>query len=160
MGASWSPDGLHIAFYSTRVGSDSDGFVVPHSGGEPRRILKGPSRYLQWSPNGEWIGFLSGFNSGRFARVPASGGIPEELANDVGGFFRWSRDGKRVYFPRNRELWELTLADNTQRRLTVLSGQAGGLVPYTLAVGTAHLYFAWSNDTGDIWGMDVVGPER
>ena len=31
---------------------------------------------------------------------------------------------------------------------------------FALAVGPAHLYFAWSDDPGDIWVMDVVGPER
>jgi Tol biopolymer transport system component len=160
MGPSWSPDGQNIAYYhADHVGGDSDGFVMPLTGGERRRILNGPSRYLQWSPDGEWIGFLSGLSTQRFARVAASGGTPEELPSDVRGIFRWSRDSKRIYFSRDRELWELTLATNAERRLTALSLNPGGLVSYTLAVGAAHLYFAWSHDTGDIWVMDVVAPE-
>jgi hypothetical protein len=91
--------------------------------------------------------------------VPASGGTPEELT-DVEGFFRWSRDGRRVYFPRDRELWEFTLADKAERRLTGLSQRAGSLGSWALAVGAEHLYFTWSNDVGDIWVMDVVPPER
>jgi Tol biopolymer transport system component len=155
---SWSIDGRQIAFYSDREGGVSDGFVMPLEGGAPRQVLKGPSRFLQWSPDGAWIGYTT--SSRRFARVPAAGGPPQELTNEVGSTFRWSGDGERIYFGRDGELWALTLAGGAERRLTRLSGRAGSMGNYALAAGPAHLYFTWSSDLGDIWVMDVAAPIR
>jgi TolB protein len=151
---SWSPDGTQIAFYSDREHGVSDAFVVPLGGGVPRQIVKGPSRYPQWSPDGAWIAYV--LASRRLARVPASGGAVEQLAEDA-GTFRWSSEGKRIYFIRNNELWSVTLASGAERQVTRLSGRAGDLG--ALAVGTAHLYFTWRSDVGDIWVMDVAAAE-
>jgi hypothetical protein len=43
-----------------------------------------------------------------------------------------------------------------QRRLTRFVQKPGSLGGSALAASKTHLYFAWRNDVGDIWVMDVV----
>ncbi len=56
----WSPDGARIVFYSiAQEGGDQDLFVMPSTGGEPKRLLERPgSQYPDaWSPDGRFIAF-------------------------------------------------------------------------------------------------------
>lgn len=92
--------------------------------------------------------------------MAAAGDAPQQLTSTPAGHFRWSPDGSRIYFrsqARGSGLWALTLADLRERRVTQLTGRAGSVGSNGLAVDTAHLYFTWSSDLGDIWVMDV-GP--
>ena len=57
-----------------------------------------------------------------------------------------------------RNVWVVSLADRVERQVTDLRGRGGRVGP-GLAIGTEFLYFAWGQDTGDIWVMDVVDEE-
>jgi len=50
--------------------------------------------------------------------------------------------------------------DGHERRMTRFSQRAGNLGPYALAADSKYLYFAWRNDLGDIWVMDVVSQDK
>jgi serine/threonine protein kinase/Tol biopolymer transport system component len=109
----FSPDGTQIAFESE--GGDHDGiFVVSTSGGEPRLVAErgvGP----RWSPDGQWLAYWVGPDSGSFgpdsARkvflLPASGGEPQQFRPEflTASFPVWSPDGKYMMFMglRDRE---------------------------------------------------------
>ncbi len=158
---SWSPDGRNVLFYSNRTGN-IDAFIVPATGGEARRLTTeaSPDYFPQLSPDERWMVFAS-FRDGinRLWRMPASGGAAELMTQAPAFFFRWSPDGKQIYFPGdqrgNNDLWSVTI-DGHERRMTRFSQRAGSLDPNSLAADSAYLYFAWRNDLGDIWVMDVV----
>src|SRR5437667_1038434 len=61
-----SPDGKSIAYVVTRADkvenrTDSDVWLVPVVGGEPRQLTAGPKhdRHPRWSPDGRWLVFES-----------------------------------------------------------------------------------------------------
>jgi Tol biopolymer transport system component len=159
----WSPDGAAIAYYAS-TGPDVNAFVVPADGGEPRQITTGPvSKYFpQWSPDGKWMYYASQERAGasQVFRKPAAGGSPVQVTTQPVYYYRISHDGTRMYFPGtdrgSNDLWELTLADGRERRLTRFVQKPGSLGGSALAASKTHLYFAWRNDVGDIWVMDVV----
>jgi eukaryotic-like serine/threonine-protein kinase len=163
----WSPDGLTIAFYGPS-GNAMNLFVVPASGGDTRQITTGPgSRYFpQWSPDGRWIYFAFGSGTAaRIFRMAVDGGNPEPVTTAAAYHYRWSGDGTRMYFPGiqrgSNDLWEMTLSDRRERRLTRFIQRTGRLGELALAASKTHVYFTWRQDVGDIWVMDVVsGSDR
>jgi hypothetical protein len=58
LGLSWSPEGnlLAVALASDESG-DFGIFIVPPSGGRPRRVAPGPAGERAWSPDGRWIAY-------------------------------------------------------------------------------------------------------
>jgi hypothetical protein len=68
--ARYSPDGRWIVFTRSRSGimlqPDSELFMIPASGGQPRRMRCNRKRFNSWhsfSPNGKWLLFSSKVNS-------------------------------------------------------------------------------------------------
>src|SRR6266567_3055072 len=103
-----SPDGKSIAYVITRADkgenrTDSDVWLVPMAGGEPRQLTASPKhdRHPRWSPDGKWIVFESN-RSGAFQLylIAADGGearplttISTEATQPV-----WSPDGRNIAF--------------------------------------------------------------
>lgn len=157
----WSPDGREIAFGSDRGGGGI--WVVSSKGGEPRHVATpgqapvwSPDVPPAWSPDGRWLFVGGGW------LVPASGGEAEPMVrgmtSDEGG--RWSKEGTEIYFARKdgngANFWALSVADRKERQLTALEGRKGRLPGYAPATDGRYLYFAWWEELGDIWVMDVV----
>ncbi len=100
----FSPDGQSVAF-SGNYDGNMDVYVLPVTGGEPRRITHHPmpDRVLDWYPDGNHILYASSMESGRqrfnqFFRTPAAGGLPEKLPVAYGEFGVLSADGKTLAF--------------------------------------------------------------
>lgn len=84
-----SPDGQQVAYVVTDVlkaenRTQSDIWVVPAAGGEPRRLTDAPKhdRHPSWSPDGKWIVFESN-RDGNFQIwiMPAKGGKARKLTS-------------------------------------------------------------------------------
>lgn len=103
----FSPDGNWIAFTGEYDGN-IDAFVIPASGGEPRRLTYHPSgeTVIGWSQDGKSVLFLSTRGGGmplpKMFAMPVSGeGLPTELPFPMaGGPASFSSDGSRLaYMP-------------------------------------------------------------
>ncbi|PZX19664.1 TolB protein [Palleronia aestuarii] len=100
---SYSPDGSEIVFESDRSGTPQL-YVMPASGGEPRRISYGQGRYGTpvWSPRGDLIAFTKQ-NAGRFhIGVMRTDGSEERLltASFLDEGPSWAPNGRVIMFTR------------------------------------------------------------
>jgi tricorn protease len=96
----FSPDGREVAFSGNYEGSD-DVYVMPVSGGEPRRVTYHGSadRMIGWWPDGRSLVFASRRDSftervGQFFKINAQGGLAEQLPIPYGEYGAVSPDGK------------------------------------------------------------------
>jgi len=116
----FSPDGQKIAFTGQYDG-DLNVFVMPATGGEPKRLTYHPalqqttermgpeSIVMDWTPDGKSILYRSREEThdvwdGRLYLVSPDGGYPQPLPLPRGGFASFSADGKRIaYCPIYRD---------------------------------------------------------
>ena len=103
-GPFYSPDGSSIAYLAALHGN-SDVYIVPASGGVPRRITWHPagSGVVGWSPDGKDVLIRSGAASfrhfDRLFRVHADGsGVPEPLPLPSGFEGSFSPDGQSLAY--------------------------------------------------------------
>ncbi|NLG99087.1 MAG: S9 family peptidase [Chloroflexi bacterium] len=105
-----SPDGEIVAYTVTQANWKQNEFVkqiwvVPVSGGEPRQLTfaRSSSFSPRWSPDGQWLAFLSRRNDDahtQIYRISPKGGEAERLSEhetDIESF-KWSPDGRSIAF--------------------------------------------------------------
>ena len=96
-----SPDGKRLAF----VAMDKL-YVMDFPGGTPRRLtdLQGNDAQPAWSPDGQWIAFVTWTrDGGSLYKIPAAGGRATQLTPGNALYVQpaWSPDGKRVVAMRS-----------------------------------------------------------
>jgi len=109
---------LAISSFGAKGGADnglSVGYVVPISGGQPKRVTTiAPSYIHSWSPDGKWLIFTSKRNNNfDIYKVSSEGGTETRLtadtAYDDGSEF--TPDGKWIYFNSTRsgrmQIWRM-----------------------------------------------------
>ncbi|MDB5130527.1 MAG: translocation protein TolB [Mucilaginibacter sp.] len=119
-------DGKWLAISSSDKSGNSIGWVLPVTGGEPRRINEiGPSYMHGWSPDGKYIVFCGSRNKEYDVyRIPATGG-PEVRLTTAPGLDdgpEYSPDGKYIYFNSVRsglmQVWRMKADGSEQTQLT------------------------------------------
>jgi dipeptidyl aminopeptidase/acylaminoacyl peptidase len=103
-----SPDGRWVAYVVTEVDkpnnrTNSDVWVIPTSGGEPRQITSSPKhdRHPRWSPDGKLIAFESNRDgSYQIYTVSPSGGEAKRVTSISTEATQpmWSPDGRLIAF--------------------------------------------------------------
>ncbi len=109
-GPVFSPDGSLVAYTGTFNGN-TDVYVAPATGGEPRRLTYNPAPDIAvgWTPDGKSVLFRSNRYSYsdpyQLFTVAATGGFPSELPLSMAQRGSYSPDGTRIaYVPNFR--WE------------------------------------------------------
>ena len=120
MAARFSPDCSQIAF-TGQYGGDSQVYVVPATGGEPKQLTFYPAmgplpqrwgfdnQVYGWTPDGKSVLFRSwrdsrNISDPRVFTVAVTGGLPTVLPMPQSGTARFSPDGKQmVYSPKFRD---------------------------------------------------------
>jgi len=119
-------DGKWLAISSADNTGASMGWVLPVTGGEPRRLTPvGPSYMHGWSPDGKYIVFCGARNNEYDVyRVPSEGGPEERLTTSPGldDGPEYSPDGRYIYFNSVRsglmQVWRMKADGSEQTQLT------------------------------------------
>ncbi|MEM9329361.1 MAG: hypothetical protein AAGA85_27115, partial [Bacteroidota bacterium] len=112
-GAQISPDGQHIVYHQTTTDWENNRYDrelwITKNGGAPFQLTNNPdgsSTSAQWSPDGQWIGFLSQRGDHTQIHVMRSAGgeafAYTDIDGDVSGF-QWSPDGAQIAFLRSED---------------------------------------------------------
>ncbi len=132
-GPIFSPDGTMVAYTGNYHGND-DVYVVPATGGEPRRLTYHPGEDVAvgWTPDGKNVLFTSQRASYSDPRqlftVPVGGGFPSELPLPMGSagsyspdgthlayvpIFQWEPDWKQYHGGQTTPIWIADLSDSS-----------------------------------------------
>jgi serine/threonine protein kinase len=149
----WSPDGLWIAFESSRTGN-KDIYVMDASGGGVRQLTTddAPDRHPDWSPDGMVIVYESGSGDDiELYTITQDGSTVERLTTNTSGDRapRFSPDGTRIAFMTDRHgPWEIAVMVYPASDATIYDCPASGC-----------RFPAWSPDSGQIAfnTLDAVG---
>ncbi|MDB6021722.1 MAG: hypothetical protein JWQ04_1579 [Pedosphaera sp.] len=121
-----SPDGTQLAISDQSQGGRSLIYLLPSSGGAPRRITPtGPSYWHGWSPDGKTLAYCAERN-GEFDvyTVPVEGGEERRLTTAPGldDGPEYSPDGKFIYFNSERsgqmQIWRMQPDGGQQEQVT------------------------------------------
>ena len=163
--ATWSPDGLRLAFDSFQV-RNRDIFVMDADGTDVRRLTggTGDNSLPAWSPDGLRIAFDSDRDGNREIYVMnADGAGQTRLTNDDGSDLwpAWSPDSSEILFVSdrdgNREVYVMNADGTGQTNLTnhpsadlrpVWSPDGRSIVFYSVRDGNREVYLMNSDGTG------------
>src|SRR5579859_6436249 len=111
-GPHFSPDGQWIAYSATYAGN-TDVYVIPTAGGQPRRLTWHPARdeVDGWSPDGKRILFASpravaNNRSNQLYEVALTGGFERKVMEAMAWEASWSPDGARLAYRPYRTAYE------------------------------------------------------
>ena len=162
-----SPDGgrLLVRDWPSPVHTEGALWVVPTSGGAPKRLGDVIAQDAAWSPDGESLVYARGEE---LYLASADGGQARRLATTPGRahWIRWSPDGRRLRFTlidtkgNRRSLWEVS-ADGTD--LHVLPFEWDGERPQECCGewsrdGRYFVFTAVHEQGADLWRVDETRP--
>ena len=159
-----SPDATEIAISDNSQGEhQSLVYVVPISGGTPRRITeKSPSYWHGWSPDGKTLAFV-GQRNGDFDiyAIPAAGGEETRLttAKGLDDGPEYSPDGKYIYFNSERtghmQIWRMKPDGSAQEK--IFSDDLNNWFPHISPDGKWMVFLTYGADvTGHPENKDVM----
>jgi TolB protein len=148
-----SPDATQLAISDNSQDThDSLVYVIPITGGTPRRLTKNsPSYWHGWSPDGKTLAFV-GQRSGDFDiyTIPVTGGDETRLttAKGLDDGPEYSPDGQYIYFNSERtghmQIWRMN-ADGSQQE-QVFSDDYNNWFPHISPDGNLMVFLTYERD--------------
>jgi Tol biopolymer transport system component/CubicO group peptidase (beta-lactamase class C family) len=160
----WSPDGSTIAFVRGAPASTDLYLVAPDGSGLAQLTnFDGFESSPTWSPDGRAIAFVWGHGDvrGFGADAPlwvmaANGSSPRLLLDRPIGYPMWSPDGRSIAVELRGKPSRIGILDVRTRVLTELRQ---GYAPRWSPDGTRLVFLADSNETTDIFTMNIDGSD-
>jgi Tol biopolymer transport system component/DNA-binding winged helix-turn-helix (wHTH) protein len=165
----FSPDGQRLAFTPAPVISVRDIYVVPLTGGEPRRLTSDnePILGLSWTADGSEIIFASvrGGDISHLWKVPVVGGAPERLGVFAENLFHpaISRQGNRLAWTQGLDdlnIWRVEINQITGQARTPVRLIASSLLdgaPQYSPDGQKIAFGSFRSGSAGIWVSDRNG---
>ena len=163
----WSPDGMQIAFQSTREGR-SDLYVMNLENARVRWLTgrAGFNDLPRWSPDGSWLTFnssrdgihgplgIAGFHRDIYEVRPDGSGVHRlTIGSGFTGDAVWSPSGNRLAFGSDRagafDLYTMATDGSDVRQLTDHSGGRGFAAYASWSPSGTDLVFNATNERGD-----------
>jgi Tol biopolymer transport system component len=172
----WSPDDASIAYLHSQENWMDDLYVVPSSGGDPRRLTHEGNLMsgLAWSPDGSHLIYSTARGSTllylptlHLWRISKSGGEPQQLTFGEAGDENpdVDRDG-RIVVSRKRmqfDIWKFPVdgdAEQNVRRAVRITRQTGQVQAPALDPTDRELtYLSDSGGHGNLWVLPLGGGE-
>ncbi len=160
----FAPDGRSVAFVRLIKDKGMELFVVPSSGGEPRRLTSDEATVhsAAWSPDSQSIYFISlrSSNHANLWRIPAAGGEPEFVS--TGSDDLWvvaaSPDGKHLAYvtgkPRET-IWRVSGSEEKPHRFAM--SPSGDQLPRFSPDGTRLVFFSDRSGKYEVWTSNADG---
>ncbi|MEY2429247.1 MAG: TolB protein, partial [Verrucomicrobiota bacterium] len=158
-----SPDGKSLAISDQSQERRSLIYILPSSGGTPRRITQlGPSYWHGWSPDGQTLAYCAERN-GEFDiyTIPALGGEETRLttAKGLDDGPDYSPDGQWIYFNSERsgsmQIWRMRADGSGQEQVT--SDEFNNWFPHPSPDGKWLVFLSYEkNVTGHPENQDVT----
>ena len=159
----WSPDGKRVAFVAHRetdAGVDSTLYTVSTAGGSSIRLYgsaDNPAFYLYWSPDSQYLSFLTQEDSGLALRLaPADGNESARVLERGAPFYwSWSPDGDEMLMHiggARRSSQEARLAildDRPDSRPDVLDHAPANFQAPAWSPDGSQLLFAGEDENGE-----------
>jgi Tol biopolymer transport system component/DNA-binding winged helix-turn-helix (wHTH) protein len=158
-----SPDGTLIVFYQSSGGPMGDLWIVPSSGGTPRRLTFDDTEggTPSWTPDGRFVVFSSNrTGSHTLWRIRVEGGDAEPMTSGAGEDREphVSSDGRRLIYTNVRNSFSLELLDVSTGRTTSLANRRTTIAgPRFSPQGDRITFFHETGAGTHLWTFDVNG---
>lgn len=122
---SWAPNGKNIAYLSSQIAnSKNELWLIDADEKNPKMVIDIPIIFgrIDWSPDGEWIGFTSGNKSdcGNVYIIKPDGSKLTQLTNETSCAVNitWSPDGKYLAFTEKSN--SASSSDNWESQIDII----------------------------------------
>jgi Tol biopolymer transport system component len=167
----WSPDGQHIAFMSSRSERNYEVYVMDVFGNEARNLSNEPLAEDGngiWSPDGTQIVFSSNRirGSSDLFLLKVEDETTEQLTYDdsFDGYASWSPDGTQIAFTTardgNTEIYRMDVALGESSTVNLTHQPLGDNAPSWSPDGGYIVFFSDRAGSNDIFVMNADGSEQ
>jgi serine/threonine-protein kinase len=165
----WSPDGNSLVFGLDKEGED-ELWMISRAGpstawGPPRRLTFDGGHNPRWSPDGQWIAYVT---EGTLRLIRPEGGAPRILVqggtdalDPVPAFPGWSRDSRTLYFKAHdargvASFWSVPVSGGAPRLLVRFDDPLRPSFRPEFATDGDRFFFTVGTQESDIWVMDLL----